>query len=221
MHYTKGILAIIVSLGLALVLLPLSIASANGTVTVGIDAPAEVDPGSPFVANVTVSYVTNFDSCFFDVTYDQTVIHVTNVTGGVIGGHAIVVGASDWTYVPPGSDTGRIRVLAISSVNPIICGTNGTGYLAQIHFTGVGSAGRSSGITVGNVTMSDCLPPLGHPISTQTGAGASVGIRGVAPVGGTAYPPNKVLMLAPWIVLGAAIIVATSLLVRRRRSATR
>jgi len=40
------------------------------------------------------------------------------------------------------------------------------------------------------------------------------------PVGGTAYPPNKLLMLLPWIVIGAAVIVATSLLVQRRRSAT-
>jgi hypothetical protein len=41
------------------------------------------------------------------------------------------------------------------------------------------------------------------------------------PVGGTAYPPNKLLMLLPWIAIGAAIIVATSLLVQRRRSAAR
>jgi hypothetical protein len=39
------------------------------------------------------------------------------------------------------------------------------------------------------------------------------------PVGGTAYPPNKLLMLVPWIALGAAIIAGTILLVRRRRSA--
>jgi hypothetical protein len=65
MHNTKGILAIIVSLGLALaLLLPLSITGANGpSVTVGIVAPAEVGVGSSFVANVTVSYVGNFDSC--------------------------------------------------------------------------------------------------------------------------------------------------------------
>jgi hypothetical protein len=220
MHYTKGILAIIVSLGLALVLLPLSIASANGTVTVGIDAPAEVDPGSPFVANVTVSSVTNFDTCGFDVTYDKTVIHVTDVTGGVIGGHTIVVGPTDWSYIPAGSvDTGRIRVTATSSVNPLTCGTNGTGSIAQIHFTAVGSGGSSSSINLQNVGMYDCLPPQGHPISTTT-QGTSVHISG-APVGGTAYPPNKVLMVLPWIALGAAIIVAASLLVRRRRSATR
>ena len=43
----------------------------------------------------------------------------------------------------------------------------------------------------------------------------------VSPVGGTAYPPNKLLMVLPWIFLGAAIIVGATLLVRRRRSAVR
>jgi hypothetical protein len=43
----------------------------------------------------------------------------------------------------------------------------------------------------------------------------------VPPVGGTAYPPNKLLMVLPWIAVGAAIIVATSVLLRRRRGATR
>ena len=56
---------------------------------------------------------------------------------------------------------------------------------------------------------------------TVSGAGTlrMVQTTEVPPVGGTAYPPNKLLMLLPWIALGAAIIVATSLLVRRRRSA--
>jgi uncharacterized repeat protein (TIGR02543 family) len=40
-------------------------------------------------------------------------------------------------------------------------------------------------------------------------------------VGGTAYPPNKLLMVLPWIFLGAAIIVGATLLVRRRRSAVK
>ena len=40
-------------------------------------------------------------------------------------------------------------------------------------------------------------------------------------VGGTAYPPNKLLMVLPWIVLGAAIIAGATLLVRRRRSAVK
>lgn len=217
MHNTKGFLAIIVSLGLALaLLLPISIIGANGpTVTVGIDAPAEVGVGSSFVANVTVSYVENFDSCGFNVTYNPTVIHVTDVTDGEIDGHTIV--ADEWHYMPVGPvDTGIISVVLIQS--GFGCGVNGTGYLAQIHFEAVGSGGTSSTINLQNVGMYDCNAAQ---INTPTPQGASVSLSGPgpAPVGGTAYPPNKLLVLLPWIALGAAIIVATSLLVRRRRSA--
>jgi hypothetical protein len=44
---------------------------------------------------------------------------------------------------------------------------------------------------------------------------------GVPPVGGTAHPISKVAIVALWIAVGAAIIVGISLLVRRRRRATR
>jgi hypothetical protein len=43
----------------------------------------------------------------------------------------------------------------------------------------------------------------------------------VLPVGGTAHPISKAGIVALWIAVGAAIIVVTSLLVRRRRSAVR
>jgi len=217
MHNTKGLLAIIVSLGLALaLLLPLSIIGASVPV-VGIAAPAEVDPGSSFVANVTVDYVADFDSCGFDVTYDKTVIHVTDVTGGVIAGQTITVGAGDWTYIPAGSvDTGKIRVTAVKSGAPA-CGLNGAGYLAQIHFTVVSSGGDSSNINPSNVGMYDCRAAA---IGTAT-QGTSVDVSGTKPVGGTAYPPNKLLMVLPWIILGAAIIAGATVLVRRHRSAVR
>ncbi|MGB6872796.1 MAG: cohesin domain-containing protein [Dehalococcoidia bacterium] len=218
MHHRKGILAIIVSLGLALALLPLSITGGdNGPVTVGIDAPAEVEAGSSFVANVTVDWVTDFDSCGFDVTYDETVITATDVTGGVIDGHAVEVAPGDWSYIPAGPDTGRIRVAATIS-GPPGCGINGTGYLAQIHFDAVGSGGDSSVINLEGVGMYDCNALA---ISTTT-MGASVDISGPAPpVGGTARPISKVAIVALWIAVGAAIIVGTSLLVRRRRRAIR
>jgi hypothetical protein len=41
------------------------------------------------------------------------------------------------------------------------------------------------------------------------------------PVGGNAYWPNKLLMLLPWIAIGAAVIAGITLLVRRRRGAAR
>ena len=153
MHHRKGILAIIISLALAL--LPLSIASADSTVTVGIEAPAEVHPGSSFVANVTVDAVADLDSCGFDVTYDEAVIHVTDVTGGVIGGYNITVDPGGWSYIPAGSvDRGRIRVTAVKSGAPAP-GVTGTGHLAQIHFEVIGSGGTASNITLDRVGMYD------------------------------------------------------------------
>jgi len=41
--------------------------------------------------------------------------------------------------------------------------------------------------------------------------------RAAPPVGGEAYPINKVAILAPWVALLAAIIVGTTIFVRRRR----
>jgi len=50
---------------------------------------------------------------------------------------------------------------------------------------------------------------------------ASVHITTAPPptgVGGTAYPPNKVMILAPWIALAAAIIAGATIFLRRRRA---
>jgi len=159
MKHWKSILAIIVNLGLALALLPISITGTNGIVTVGIDAPTEVDPGSSFVADVTVDWVTDFNACGFDVTYDRTVITVTDVTDGEIDGHPIQV--DEWHYFPASSprDTGRIRVLALVSGAPAP-GVTGTGRIARIHFTVVGSPTQSSAIHLVGVGMYDYLANL-------------------------------------------------------------
>jgi hypothetical protein len=165
MHHREGILAIIISLSLALALLPLAITGANGTVTVGIDAPAEVEAGSSFVADVTVDWVTDFDSCGFDVTYDETIITVTDITGGEIDGHAVEVPTGYWSYIPYGEeDTGRIRVIATIPATPAP-GVTGTGYLVQIHFEVLGSGGSTSDITPEEVGMYDWQANI---ISTTT-----------------------------------------------------
>jgi hypothetical protein len=71
-------------------------------------------------------------------------------------------------------------------------------------------------------SLSVAAPGSASTTCTVTGAGTLRMVQTeTPPVGGTAYPPNKLLMLLPWIAAGAAIIVATSLLVRRRRSAVR
>lgn len=38
------------------------------------------------------------------------------------------------------------------------------------------------------------------------------------PVGGEAYPVNKLLILMPWIAIGMAIIAVTTVILRRRRA---
>jgi hypothetical protein len=63
--------------------------------------------------------------------------------------------------------------------------------------------------------------PTHATLGTPSMAVLTVVDNDVTPVGGTAYPPNKLLMLAPWIALGAAIMVVTSLLVQRHRRAAR
>jgi len=185
MKYWKGIFGIIVSLGLALALLPLSIAGANGAVTVGISAPANVNSGSSFVADLTVDLVTDFDSCGFDVTYDHTTLHVTDVTDGQIDGHTVPVGPGDWSYIPYGEqDAGRIRVFAVLPGMPAP-GVTGTGYLAQIHFEVIGSGGTSD-ITPEGVTMYDWEA---NPIGTTT-QGHSVQVsQSTGPT--IAFSPNR------------------------------
>jgi len=150
----SAFIPIILSLGLALALLPFSIIGANGTVTVSIDAPANVSPGGSFVADMTVDYVENYNMCGFDVTYDQTIITVTDVTGGEINGNTIPI--DEWHCIPVSSpvDTGRIRVLSGLPGSPEP-GVTGTGYIARIHFDVLGSEGDSSVINLEAVGMYD------------------------------------------------------------------
>jgi hypothetical protein len=148
MHKWKHLLKLVVILCLAMVLVPSSIASAD-ELTVSIDAPAEVDAGADFIARVNITEVANFDAANYDITYDSSILEVTDVTDGIIDGTAIPVDM--WDFVPAGTQ-GTIRV--IHNI-PGISGVSGSGYLAQIHFHVVGSAGNTSGVTMSNGVLSD------------------------------------------------------------------
>jgi len=63
--------------------------------------------------------------------------------------------------------------------------------------------------------------PTGATLGTPNTAVLTIVDNDVTPVGGTAYPPNKLLMVLPWVILGAAIIAGATVLVRRRHSAVR
>jgi len=144
----KSLLIVAVVLSLAIMLLSPSIVAAD-SVTVSIDAPDEVGEGTDFIARVDITEVVNFDSCQYDVTYDPTVLEATDVTDGIIGETAIAVDM--WDFIPAGTQ-GKIRVLGNV---PGIPGVSGSGYLAEIHFNVVGSAGDTSNIAISGGKLFD------------------------------------------------------------------
>jgi len=84
--------------------------------------------------------------------------------------------------------TGGLSVAAPSSATTT-CTVSGNGTLRMVQTTGA--------------------PPPPPPPPPPPTPGA---------VGGTAYPANKLLLLAPWIALGLAMIAGASIFVRRRRA---
>ena len=141
-----GALYLILVLLLTLTFLPL-LALAAAT-TVSLDAPAEVTPGADFVARVNISQVENFDSCNYDLSYDPSVIKVTNVSNGSIDGTEIPV---VWGFIPPG-EQGTIRVIQNL---PGVTGVSGEGYLAEIHFHVLGEACNTSELDLHSGKLSD------------------------------------------------------------------
>ena len=119
---------------------------AQSGATVSIDAPDEVAQGTDFVARVNITGVIDFDAANYDVTYDPSVLKVTSVTNGLIDGPTIPVDM--WGLIT----SGTIRV--VQNV-PGLSGVSGSGYLAEIHFRVIGSAGETSNINLSNVILGD------------------------------------------------------------------
>jgi len=182
----KHLLMVGVILGLAMVLFPFFIASAQ-EVTVSIDAPDEVDGGTDFITTVDITDVTDFDACNYDITYNPLILEVTDVTYGIIG--ETVIPVDMWGFVPAETQ-GTIRV--IQNV-PGLSGVSGSGYLAQIHFHVVGSAGKTSNITPSNGVLSDItaseIPTTWVGDSVRV-PGSGSGGGGGGGGGGKAAPPK-------------------------------
>jgi PKD repeat protein len=136
------LIGVILNIALALVL-PATVSAAGETVS--IDAPAEVGPGTSFIARVNINSVTNFDACNYDITYNPSVLEVTDVTNGLISTTAVPVGM--WDEVA----SGKIRV--IENI-PGVSGVTGSGYLAEIHFHVIGTYGSTSTIAFSDGTLS-------------------------------------------------------------------
>jgi len=103
-------------------------------VTVSIDAPDEVVPGSNFTAYVNITEVVEFKACNYDVSfpashptinYISSFLRLDAVASGLIGSTTIQVDSYDEI------SSGTYRV--VQNV-PELSGVTGSGYLAVLHF---------------------------------------------------------------------------------------
>jgi len=120
--------------------------AATSVVTVSVDAPSGVDLDSGFTAAISISEVTDFDACNYDITFDSWVLQLDDVTPGLIGSTEIPVDL--YNEISPGT----YRV--IQNV-PGLAGANGSGYLAELQFHVIGSEGASSTVDPSNGVISD------------------------------------------------------------------
>jgi len=116
-----------------------AVAAATAPVEVIVCAPDEAAPDSDFTASVSIGEVVDFDGCYYDVTFDATVLRLDGVTPGLIGSTTISVEAY-WEISP-----GTWRV--VQSL-PGAIGVTGSGSLAVLHFHVIGSEGDSSDINL-------------------------------------------------------------------------
>jgi len=119
-----------------------------GMVVVSIDAPSGPRVDSSFTANVNIGSVTDFDACQYDVTFDATVLQLTDVTAGEIDSIEIPVDI----YNELAAGTYRV----VQNV-PGLTGATGSGYLAVLNFDVIGSVGDTSVIGLSNGTLSSIL----------------------------------------------------------------
>jgi len=111
------------------------------TATVSINAPDVVYPDSNFTANVNISEVVDLDYCYYEVSFDASVLRLDDVTSGLIGSTTMEVTIYDEV------SSGRWRV-AQNIVGAT--GVTGSGYLTKLHFHVIGSQGDSSTISLSN-----------------------------------------------------------------------
>ena len=107
----------------------------NEIAKVEVNTPESVREGESFEATIDVDSVTNFNSGLFDLSFDSSVVKVTDVVDGRIAGETIP--ADRWDFI----DENTIRVLVAM---PGIKGVSGSGYLAKVIFKAVGKGGEKS-----------------------------------------------------------------------------
>jgi hypothetical protein len=110
-----------------------------GPVKVEVNVPETAKVGETFVASIDVANIANFTVGLFDLSFNSSVVNVTEVANGKLDGETIPVDM--WEFV----DKDTIRVLLYHNVSTITS-VSGTGNLATISFAVVGKSGDESAL---------------------------------------------------------------------------
>ena len=217
------IMTLIAALGAAVLLPdaghPVAAAEPCGVI---ITAPAEVAPGTGFTVSVDVAGVAALDAGQFDVSFDESLLHLEEVTAGEVG--AVPIPVDLWSRV----GTGTYRVI----VNvPGVPGVSGSGSLAILHFQAASSAAGSLTLTPSNGFLNTNLGT--EILTTWTGVTINVADSPGAPgPSGTDDPADTTVETAAsrgtpawaWWLIGIGVVAAaggTALFTRHSRGAPR
>jgi len=111
---------------------------------VWVDAPAYVN--ETFNTTIRIDNVTELNAAQFDLSFNSSVVNVTDVKGGEINGKAVPL--YNWNF----TDSDTIRVISkLSGVE----GANGSGYLAVVEFGVKGKRGESSKLDISEGKLSN------------------------------------------------------------------
>ena len=113
---------------------------------VEVNAPVAVNAGETFDVSIDVDNITDFNSGQFDLSFDASVVNVTDVADGSLDGATIPV--DRWEFVD--EDTIRV-IIEVSGIS----GVSGSGYLAEISFEAVGERGDRSILDISDGMLVD------------------------------------------------------------------
>ena len=155
-------------------------AIAQEEVIISLGIPPKVLVSNDFTVMLNTTSLIDFDAGQFDISFDNSVLRLDNVTAGLIGTTDIPV--SLWNEINPGTYRTIVNV-------PGIPGVTGSGYLAVLHFHVISPAASSSTLALSNGFLNDNLAQE----IPATWVGDSVTVYDEQPTITTSSPPDGVV----------------------------
>jgi hypothetical protein len=118
--------------------------------TVSVKNQPKVSEGENFTATVDIKDGSDLAILIFKLTYDPSVVELTNVERGS--------GVSDWSHWYSAQKTGTVKVSAFSE--PSGLPISGDAELAKLEFNVVGTVGDKSAIDIQGITGNSDVEPI-------------------------------------------------------------